>query len=120
MGKSNPVVIAGKSYPSQKAANDFFNEPRKNLLASAPIKFGELFDALKDLYEQYCNNSPGYELNGRLIIAFSVEYETRHNDGVWASYPCYKVHFSNKEVRPFSVKKAIRSIANQTALDIEV
>lgn len=66
----------------------------------------------EDLFSRYCEKSPGWELNGRLITAFLVDFEPRKNNGVWASYPCYKVHFSNNETRPFSIKKALHRYKN--------
>ncbi len=112
MGKAKPVTIAGRLFEKQGDAIEYFKSQKKDLLPEGPIEEGELFDALKDVYERYCNNSPGYELNGRLITAFGVDYETRKMDGVWATHPCYKTHFSNNEIRPFSIEKAIRSAAN--------
>jgi len=47
-----------------------------------------------------------------LITGFSVTYEKRHVEGAWATHPCFKVHFSNDELRPFSIKKAIKSLAD--------
>ena len=75
MSKAKPVTIAGKHFYTQGDAVSFFNNQKKELLPEGMMKEGDLFDALKDLYERYCNNSPGYELNGRLITGFSVEYE---------------------------------------------
>lgn len=112
MGKAKTVNIAGKHFDKQADAVDFFNSEKKELLPEGLIKEGDLFSALKDLYERYCNNSPGYELNGRLITGFSVAYERRNVNGVWATHPCYKTHFTNDEVRPFSIKKAVKSLAD--------
>ena len=112
MGKSKPVTIAGQQFTSQGEAQAFFKNQKQEQLPKGPIVSGRLFDSLKDVYEQYCNNSPGYELNGRLIVGFSVDFERRKVDGGWATHPCYKVHFSNDEIRPFSIAKAVKSVAD--------
>ncbi|QTL34493.1 hypothetical protein [Pseudoalteromonas viridis] len=112
MGKANPVTIAGIHFNKQGDAVSFFNDQKKDLLPEGMIEEGELFSALKDVYERYCNNSPGYELNGRLITGFSVDYERRNVGGTWVTHPCYKAHFSNDEIRPFSIAKAVKSVAD--------
>ena len=114
MGKAKPVIIAGRMFSTQGEAQDYFKSQKKELLPEGPIKEGLLFDALKDVYERYCHNSPGYELNGRLIIAFSVDFEKRTIGNNWVTHPCYKVHFSNNEIRPFSIDKAVQSVTNST------
>lgn len=114
MGRAKPVTIAGRPFEKQGDAVSYFTEQKEERLASGLIQEGELYDALKDVYERYCDNSPGYELNGRLITAFSVAYEKRQNNGVWATHACYKVHFSNDEIRPFSIAKAVRTVASNS------
>ncbi len=84
MGRAKPVTIAGRLFEKQGDAVSYFTEQKEERLASGLIQEGELYDALKDVYERYCDNSPGYELNGRLITVFSVAYEKRQNNGVWA------------------------------------
>lgn len=111
MGKAKPVTIAGQLFKKQGDAISYFTDQKEEQLSSGLIQAGKLYEALKDVYVRYCDNSPGYELNGRLITAFSVAYERRQNNGVWVTHPCYKVHFSNDEIRPFSIAKAIRSVA---------
>lgn len=112
MGKAKSVAIAGRHFTTQRDAISYFMNQREALLTTKEFSSGELFDTLNDLYTRYCDNSPGWELNGRLITAFSVEFEPRCNDGVWASHPCYKVHFSNREIRPFSIEKAVKAISS--------
>ncbi|WP_105257910.1 hypothetical protein [Pseudoalteromonas sp. T1lg88] len=114
MGKAKPVTLAGRRFETQGDVVAFFNSQKQELLPDGPITEGELFDMLKDLYERYCNNSPGYELNGRLIEGFIVAYEKRQNNGSWSTTACFKVHFSNGEIRPFSIKKAVKSVADST------
>ena len=114
MGRAKPVTIAGRSFEKQGDAVSYFTERKEERLASGLIQEGELYDSLKDVYERYCDKSPGYELNGRLITAFSVAYEKRQNNGVWATHACYKVHFSNDEIRPFSIAKAVRTVASDS------
>ncbi|TMP46469.1 MULTISPECIES: hypothetical protein [unclassified Pseudoalteromonas] len=91
MGRSKPVSFAGKHFERQGYAVDYFNNQKVELLPEGTIENGELFESLKDVFERYCDNSPGYELNGRLITGFSVAYEKRHVEGVWATHPCFKV-----------------------------
>jgi len=111
MGKAKPVIIAGRLFEKQGDAISYFTDQKEEQLSNGLIQSAELYEALKDVYGRYCDNSPGYELNGRLITAFSVAYEKRQNNGVWATHPCYKVHFTNDEIRPFSIIKAVRSVA---------
>ncbi|SON51517.1 hypothetical protein [Vibrio tapetis] len=114
MGRAKPVIISGRLFEKQGAAVSYFVEQKEERLASGLIKEGELYDALKDVYERYCDNSSGYELNGRLITAFSVAYEKRQISGMWVTNACYKVHFSNDEIRPFSIAKAVKSVASNS------
>lgn len=111
MSKAKPVTIAGKYFAKQGDAIDYFKNQKEELLPAGPIKTGELFEALTDVYTRYCDNSPGYGLNGRLITAFSVDYEKRKFGDEWTTNACYKAHFSNAEIRPFSIAKAVKSIS---------
>lgn len=114
MGRSMNVKIGGREFPSKKAAVDYFKDQRKEIKTSGPVTEGTLFDELTDLYSRYCLASPGWELNGRNIVAFVVDYELRQN-GQYAQHLCYKVQFSNQELRPFSVEKAIDAIIKAAA-----
>lgn len=91
---------------SKKAATEYFMDKREGVKTGGPVINGEFFEELKELYTRYCNNSPGWEFNGRNIVAFTVDYELRQNEQ-YAQHLCYKVQFSNKELRPFSVREAI-------------
>lgn len=109
MGRSVKVDIAGREFASKKEAVSYFMDLREQIKASGPLTEGTLFDELKDLYSRYCNASPGWELDGRNIVAFIVDYELRQN-GKYVQHLCYKVKFTNQELRPFSVDKAISAI----------
>ncbi|HHE5972151.1 TPA: hypothetical protein ACPE2G_004651 [Citrobacter braakii] len=116
MGRSTKVIIKGREFASKKAAVGYFMNRRDEVKASGPVTQGAFFDELKDLYSRYCRVSPGWELNGRNIVAFVVDYELRQN-GQYAQHLCYKVRFSNQELRPFSVEKAINAVVNAEAGD---
>ncbi|WP_320704544.1 hypothetical protein [Enterobacter bugandensis] len=109
MGRSNRVIIKGREFASKKAAVDYFLDQREEVKASGLVTEGALFEELTDLYSRYCSVSPGWELNGRNIIAFLVDYELRQN-GQYSQHLCYKVRFSNQELRPFSVDKAVSAV----------
>mgnify|MGYP000853269254 CR=1 FL=1 len=109
MGLSVKVTISGREFASKKAAVVYFMDQRKEVKASGPVTEGMLFDELKDLYCRYCNTSPSWELNGRNIVAFVVDYELRQS-GQYAQHLCYKVAFSNNELRPFSIDKAVTAV----------
>ncbi|EEQ2314295.1 TPA: hypothetical protein RXP51_003417 [Escherichia coli] len=114
MGRSTKVIIGGREFSSKKAAVDHFMTRRDEVRASGPVTEGEFFDELSDLYIRYCGASPGWELNGRHIVAFVVDYELRQN-GQYAQHLCFKVRFSNQELRPFSVDKAVTAIIKAEA-----
>lgn len=67
MGNTKPVTISGQQFSSQSEAQVYLKEQKKELLPEGLITEGQLYEALKDVYEQYCNNSPGYELNDRHV-----------------------------------------------------
>lgn len=109
MTRGNIVKIGDLTFSTQKAAVEHFMDQREEVKATGTITGGALFHQLTDLYTRYCNCSPGYELNGRHIVGFEVDYELRDN-GRYVQRLCYKVKFSNQELRPFSVNKAVSSI----------
>lgn len=109
MGRTTKVIIRGREFASKKAAVGYFMDRREEVKASGPVTEGAFFDELTDLYSRYCSASPGWELNGRNIVAFVVDYELRQN-GEYAQHLCYKVRFSNQELRPFSVDKAVTTV----------
>jgi hypothetical protein len=67
MGKAKPLTISGLHFLKQGEALEYFMSKRPELMNQSQITQGELFEALKDLYIRYCEKSPGWELNGRLI-----------------------------------------------------
>ncbi|WP_127958623.1 hypothetical protein [Serratia microhaemolytica] len=114
MGCSQAVTIGKREFSSQKMAVGYFMDQREAIKLSGPVTQGDFFEELKDLYTRYCECSSSWELNGRRIEGFVVEYELREN-GRYAQHLCYKVLFSNKELRPFSVKKAVQAIVKASA-----
>lgn len=113
MGKRNPLKLMTKEFRTQKAAVDYFMELRQTL--DNPIVEGdELFEELKDLYVRYCDCTD-WNIDGRIIKSFIVEYEKRFICGEWVQHKCYKVKFSNNEFRPFSIKKAVQAVATLTS-----
>ncbi|EEJ5769155.1 hypothetical protein GR174_001731 [Salmonella enterica subsp. enterica] len=114
MGRSTKVTVRGRAFASKKAAVDYFMDRREEVKASGPVTEGAFFDELTDLYSRYCSASPGWELNGRNIVAFVVDYELRQN-GQYSQHLCYKVRFSNQELRPFSVDKAVTALVSAEA-----
>lgn len=85
-------------------------DQREVIKASGPVTEGELFGDLKELYTRYCDASPGWEFNGRNIVAFIVDSELRQVGQQYANHLCFKVKFSNNELRPFSIDEAITAI----------
>ncbi|MBI6139903.1 hypothetical protein JEQ04_18830 [Serratia plymuthica] len=114
MGRSKPVKIGQKEFKSKKAAVDYFMDQREAVKTVGPLKEGELFDELRDLYLRYCK-ATRFDLNGRVIYAFSVDYEPRQNGQAWASHLCYWVHFSPKDQLSFSVREAVDEITKASA-----
>ncbi|ECZ6324421.1 hypothetical protein C5G84_02140 [Salmonella enterica] len=117
MGRSTKVVINGREFPSKKAAVGHFMDKRETVKEAGPLKEGELFDELRELYLRYCEVT-SFDLNGRIIYAFSVDYEPRQNGQTWASHLCYWVHFSPKQSLSFSVREAVDEIAKTAAEQI--
>ncbi|BCQ37369.1 MULTISPECIES: hypothetical protein [Erwinia] len=111
MGRGNPVIINGKSFPSKTAAKNHFMNQRERVKADGPLKSGELYEDLLDLYMNYVALHPEHALNGRRITAFSVDFEPRENAGRWGSYLCYWVEFSATQKKPFSLPGAVDDIA---------
>ncbi|WP_171455147.1 hypothetical protein [Serratia marcescens] len=116
MGRSTPVMIGQKEFKSKTAAVSYFMEQREAVKAVSPLKEGELFDELRDLYLRYCKITD-YPLGNREVYAFSVNYETRHTNQNYGTYLCYWVHFSPKDTDglSFSVKQAVDAIASAAA-----
>ncbi|EOE7356169.1 TPA: hypothetical protein ACKFMW_004321 [Enterobacter hormaechei] len=110
MGRSVRVSIGGREFSSKKAAADYFMGQREAVKAAGPVTEGALFEELKELYLRYYEACENWDLNGRAITAFSVDYEPRQNGQTWAAYLCYWAHFSSKQALPFSVKRAIDTV----------
>lgn len=112
MGRAKPVTIDGMPFSTKGKAQAYFMDERDRIKQNGPVTEGDFFEKLKDLYTRYCEYSPGYELNGREIKEFFVDYEPRENQDNWGSYLCYWVRFTNDEKLPFSVPNAITVIIN--------
>ncbi|EML8490111.1 hypothetical protein WAB73_003343 [Salmonella enterica subsp. enterica] len=110
MGRSTKMIIRGREFASRKAAVDYFMEQRSAVKESGPLREGELFEEIRDLYTRYCEITK-WDLSNRVIHAFSVDYEPRKNGQTWASHLCYWVHFSPKDRLSFSVRKAVDEVA---------
>lgn len=116
MVRSVRVNIGGRIFASKKAAVDYFMSQRETVKNSGPVREGQFFDELKELYTRYCVITK-WDLSNRLIHAFSVDYEARKNGLAWASHLCYWVHFSPKDKLSFSVQKAVNKIAKADATE---
>ncbi|XAG67441.1 hypothetical protein MRM75_12215 [bacterium 19CA06SA08-2] len=110
MGRSIPVQIGQRKFASKAGAERYFMDQREAIKAAGPLAEGELFSELKELYIRFCDASPGWELNGRNILAFISDYERRQVGSQYVKTLCFKVKFSNDEVRPFSIREAITAI----------
>lgn len=111
MGRGNPVIINGISFPTKIAAKNHFMDQRERVKAEGPLKSGELYEGLLDLYMKYVDLHPEHALNGRRITAFSVDFEPRENAGRWRAHLCYWVEFSATQKKPFSLPGAVDDIA---------
>lgn len=118
MGRGNPITINGISFPTKTAAKNHFMNQRERVKANGPLKSGELYESLLDLYMKYVDLHPEHALNGRRIIAFSVDFEPRGNRGSWGSYLCYRVEFSATQKKPFSLPGAVDDIAAAQAANV--
>lgn len=115
MGRSIPVKIGERQFSSKTAAKRYFMDQREAVKEKWPLKEGNFFEELKALYLNYCDCCESWGLNGRTITSFTVDFEPRQNGQTWASHLCYWVHFSEKQVRPFSVREAVDEIAKAAA-----
>lgn len=116
MGRSIPVKIGQKEFKSKKAAKDYFMDQREAVKDMSPLKEGELFYQLRDLYLRYCKITD-HRLGNREVYSFSVNYETRHTGQNYGTHLCYWVHFSPKDTNglSFSVREAVDEIAQAAA-----
>ncbi|NYA15557.1 hypothetical protein [Serratia fonticola] len=115
MSRSIPIKIGQKEFASITEATRYYMLQRPDVKAVGTISDGDYFEELKELFTLYCDSCPGWELNGRLVTHFAVKPETRLIGGQWITTHCYEVHLSNKELRPFSVEKAVRAIVKASA-----
>lgn len=117
MGRSISVKIGQKEFSSKTKARNYYMDQRPEVKVAGAISAGEYFEELKELFTLYCDSCPGWELNGRLIVHFTVQNEPRFTNGRWVSHPCYKVQLSNGELRPFSIDEAIDAIVKAAAAE---
>jgi len=114
MGCSIPVKIGQKEFKSKKAAVSHFMDQCGAVKESGPIREGQLFEDLRELYTRYCELTK-WELGNREIYAFSADYEPRHTNQHYGSYLCYWVQFSPKDKLSFSVREAVDVIVKAAA-----
>ncbi|TQI77334.1 hypothetical protein FHU10_5267 [Serratia fonticola] len=114
MGRSIPVRIGERQFASKDAAKRYFMDQREAVKKSGPIREGQLFEELRELYTRYCEITD-YPLGNREIYAFSVDYETRHTNQNYGTHLCYWVQFSPKDRLSFSVREAVDEIAKAAA-----
>lgn len=115
MGKALRITLGQRTFTSKKAAAAYYMDQRDAVRAGGELTAGELFEELRELYTRYCDSSPEWALNGRDITGFVVDHEPRRNGATWAQHLCYKVCFSNREVRPFSIDKALSALSRTGA-----
>lgn len=116
MGHAIKVNIAGREFPSKKAAVDYFMDQCEAVKKTGPVREGHLFEALRELYTRYCEITK-WDLSNRVIYAFSVDYEPRPVGQTYASHLCYWVHFSPEQKWSFSVKRAVNEIVKAAAAE---
>lgn len=116
MGRSIPVKIGQKEFKSKKAAVSHFMDQCGVVKESGPIREGDLFEDLRELYTRYCELTK-WELGNREIYAFCVDYAPRHTNQNYGSYLCYWVQFSPKDRLSFSVREAVDEIAKAAATE---
>lgn len=100
LGRSIPVKIGQTEFKSKTAAVAYFMDQREAVKKSGPIRDGQLFEELRELYTRYCELTK-WDLSNREIFAFSVDYEPRHTDQNYGSYLCYWVSFHRRTNCPF-------------------
>ncbi|MBQ4835517.1 hypothetical protein [Pseudoalteromonas luteoviolacea] len=106
MGKSKQDSTA---HYTAEQPSQLYTDQNKKRLPDRPITSGKFFEALRDIYVRYCGTAAELDASGSKIVAFSVDYETRKTDGLWSTHPCYRVHFSNHDIRPFSIPSTVPS-----------
>lgn len=111
MGRAKPVTIDGMPFSTKGKAQAYFMDERDRIKQNGPVTEGDFFEKLKDLYLRYCDCTD-WELNGREIKEFFVDYEPRENQGNWGSHLCYWVRFTDDEKQAFSIKEALTAIIN--------
>lgn len=84
---------------------------RESVKAAGPVTEGALFEELKELYLRFYEACENWDLNGRAITAFSVDYEPRQNGQTWAAHLCYWAQFSPKDRLSFSISEAVGELA---------
>lgn len=116
MGRSIPVKIGQAEFKSKKAAVRHFMDQREAVKESGPLRDGQLFEELRELYTRYCELT-SWDLSNREIYAFSVDYETRHTDQNYGTHLCYWVQFSPKDRLSFSLPDAVDVITKAAAAE---
>ncbi|AOT07581.1 hypothetical protein [Pseudoalteromonas luteoviolacea] len=109
MDKSIPAAETGSQCNKAEETLEQVTKQSEEQMQTGPITSGKFFEALSDIYVRYCDISAKLVRNDRKIVAFSVGYETRKTNGLWSTHPCYKVHFSDQEILPFSMKQSLNT-----------
>lgn len=108
---AKPVVLAGRTFDRKGDAETYYLDQSKQLAGSKEIlKEGALFSELKEIFDRYCEYTE-HSVPGE-AVAFSADNKTTEVNGRFLTTVCYYVHFSDKSIDDFSIKKALTSIAN--------
>lgn len=107
-----PLSIHDRSFPSQKAAEEFFYKIRDALITKGlDITNGADFDVLRELYVKYCECT-NWAMPGE-PVAFYARNIGRGVGGLGGTTQGFVVKFSQGAEQEFSARKAIKAIANQ-------
>lgn len=106
------IFILDKSFPSQKAANEFFYQIRDaNIAKKGDITFGSEFDVLRELYVKYCEYTDWpMPAEPTAFYARNIGRGTGSQGGTTQGFV---VKFSNGSEQEFSARKAVSAIANK-------
>ncbi len=102
-------------FSTQGDAQNHYNQIAQNIYESKTIiHSGQNFEELKEIFIKYCQYS-NYE-SGKFanleIIGFKGVQTVRENYGQHVTTICFAVIFSNQQEQEFSVRKAIKAIAD--------
>lgn len=108
----NSISILNKSFPSQKAANEFFYQLRDASIATTgDITIGSDFDVLRELYVKYCEYTD-WPMPAE-PIAFYARNIGRGTGGQGGTTQGFVVKFSDGSEQEFSARRAVTAIAKK-------